>query len=34
VGPRTHSRELDHPYPVQWATVAGVCSHTVIHDVH
>ena len=33
VRPRTHSRELDHPYPVQRTTVRGVCSHIVIHTV-
>jgi len=32
--PGTHSRELDHPYPVQWAMISGVCSYTVIHTVH
>jgi hypothetical protein len=34
VRPWTHSRELDHSYPVQRTTVRGVCSHTVIHNVH
>jgi hypothetical protein len=34
VRPRTHSRELDHSYPVQRTTVRRVCSHTVIHKVH
>ena len=34
VRPWTHSRELDHSYPVQRTTVRGVCSHTIIHNVH
>jgi hypothetical protein len=34
VRPRAHSRELDHPYPVQRTTVRGVCSRADIHTEH